>query len=387
MAVPVVTSTSGARLAQQPTALYVANRGYALFSSRRLLIERLLESGLRVVIATTQDQYSDRLVRMGATFELVEFDRGGISPIRDARAFRRLVAIHRKYKPLLVHHFHAKPLLIGTAAARLAGDTLVVNTITGLGHAFIKGGLNYHLATLGYKFLLGSSDATIFLNRDDRQLFLDRGWIRRERSELIVGSGVDTTRFAPIAFRSNPEHTVLMVARLLWQKGVGEFVEAARLVRKSVPTARFLLAGEYDPAHPDAVPQSFVQTAVEGGDIEFLGYVAEPEQIYRDADVFVLPSYREGVPRVLLEAAASRVPSIAFDVPGCREAILHGVTGFLVTPRSSEDLATAISQLLLDRGLRESMGRRARELAVAEFDLHAVVQRSIEVYRRIGVPL
>ncbi len=368
----------------EQTVVYAANRGYALFSSRRRLIERMLERGWRVVIATAPDEYADRLVDGGAILEPVIFDRSGVAPSRDLAAFLDLRRIHRLYEPRLVHHFHAKPLILGTAAARSTRGTLVVNTVTGLGHAFIEGGLPRHMAAIGYRLVLPSADATIFLNRDDRDLFLRHRWVKPERSRLIVGSGVDIGRFNPTR-DSDGRRVVLMIGRLLWQKGVGEYVAAAEAVRAKHPEVIFRLAGEWDPAHPDAVSERAIRDAENRGTIEFVGYVPDVGTLFAGTSVFVLPSYREGVPRVLLEAAACGIPSVAFDVPGSREVIIDGETGLLVSERSGTALAGAILRLVEDQPLCERLGLAARTRAESEFDLEVVLEQTLDVYRHLGI--
>ena len=370
------------------TALFVANRAYALRSSRLMLIQRLINAGWKVVIATARDEHSDILEAEGAIIEPLSFDRGGVSPINDVRSFVFLSKLLLKYRPHLVHHFHAKPVALGTAAAALFSKAKIVNTITGLGHAFIKGGLTYHLSKWAYRAVLRFSHAVIFLNRDDLALFVHRGWVSADRSRLIVSSGVDTSRFRPL---DQPEHSeeprILMISRLLWQKGIAEFIAAASTVKERIPNARFQLAGEWDLAHPDAVSSEAIEKAVSDGSIEFLGYVDHVEKILPSSTLLVHPSYREGVPRVLVEAAACGVPAVAFDVPGCREAIVDGVTGVLVKERSAKALAAAIATLLLNDDSRRALAGAARSIATTKFDIRAVTHRTLDVYRELGLTI
>jgi glycosyltransferase involved in cell wall biosynthesis len=370
---------------ESQTVVFVANRGFALTNSRILLIRHFLTAGWRVVVATADDEHARALAGEGAVVEPVRFYRGGAAVGTDVAAFTRLLAIYRRYRPRLVHHFNAKPLILGTAAARLAGTPTVVNTVTGLGHAFIAGTFVRRLAGVGYSLMLNRGDVTIFQNRDDMALFLESGWTTADRSRLIVSSGIDTARFAARQARDETSPSVLMVGRLIWQKGVREYLDAAALVRDKHPRARFRLAGEWDAAHPDAVPAAVVHEATGRGLIEFLGFVTNIEVELARASVVVLPSYREGTPRVILEASASGAAVVAFDVPGCREAVIHGETGLLVPFKDARALAEAVSRLLDDDELRARMGRAGRRMVEERFDLHAITRAQLGVYRDLGV--
>lgn len=366
--------------------IFVANRAFALTNSRFLLMQHFLKLGWRVVAATALDKSSDRLLKTRVIIEPVEFDRGGLSLWHDMKAFFSLIYIFRKYRPQLIHHFHAKPMILGNLAVRFVGNAKVVNTVTGLGHAFITGGITRYLAIAGYRLLVTGGNITIFQNRDDMQLFIKNGWIPKDKARLIISSGVDTKRFYPKNLKKNETKRVLMVARLLWQKGVREFVEAAELIKREYLNVRFQLAGEWDPVHPDAVEKAWVYSAVNKGIIEFLGYIDNMEELLRTIDVFVLPSYyREGVPRVLLEAAACGVPVVTTNVPGCREVVVDGETGYLVPPRNSKALAIAINKILTNSALRNRMGQAGRRLVEKEFDIRAITRKQLRIYREIGV--
>lgn len=375
---------------QDRCAILVANRGFALSSSRRLLIRRFLDRGWRVVIATADDEYSRVLCDDGAILESVDFSRGGLSIVRDAVAFRRLRTIYRKWEPRLVHHFHAKPIIFGSIAARGAQPKPVtINTVTGLGHAFVNGGAVRSLAAVGYRLALRNADVTVFQNRDDLELFVARQWVRRSDTRLIVGSGVDTGRFCMNEFDSSAcsGAKVVMVGRLIWQKGIREFVEAAIRLKARRQDVEFILAGEEDPIHPDAVPMSWLEEQCRSGAVTFAGYVRQIDSLLREAAIFVLPSYREGVPRVVLEAAACGVPTVAADVPGTREAVRDGETGYLVPAKNVAALIQRIEDLLANPGRRRAMGRRARLLVEGNFNIKAITQCYIDTYNAVGVEI
>ena len=371
--------------------VFVANRGFALTSSRLPLMRYLLGLDWRVIAVTADDVHSRLLVEEGVILEPVIFNRGGFSPSLDFRAFLSLGRIYRHYQPNLIHHFHAKPVILGSIAAHLADEVQarVVNTITGLGYAFSRGGMVRWLASLGYRLALPWSSATIFQNPDDRNLFLDKRWVPESRARLIISSGVDCTHYSPPhGGLENDRPRVLMVGRLLRQKGIQEFVEAARIVKQNFPDVRFQLAGEREPDHPDAVPEEMINRAVDEGVIEYLGYITNLHEIFPYTYVFVFPSfYREGVPRVVLEAAACGVPTVGGDVPGTREAVVDGETGYLVPPQDPKVLSERIGRLLGDENLRRDMGMTARAMVKNRFDVDVITRQQLDVYRDIGVEI
>lgn len=375
--------------ADKRCVVFVANRGFALQNSRQSLIQSLLDSGYRVVLITADDEYSRLLKAIGCELEAVSFNRGGLNLFADVRSFIAMCKIYTRIQPLLIHHFHAKPVILGGIAARLAlgAKGTVVSSITGLGHAFINGGFVRELASLGYRIALRWASCVIFQNKDDMALFESSGWLGSTKARLIVSSGVNCQKFSSKTDDTEKNDTirVLMVGRLLWQKGVGEFIEAAKVLKSEFPDVSFEVAGEEDAIHPDAVPMDYLNQAVADGSISYLGFVKEIEKELAKIELFVLPSYREGVPRVVLEAAACGVPSIGADVPGTREVIDHRNTGLLVPVRDVESLIAAIRTLLLDKGLRSTMGKNAREFVEKRFDSSVVKEKHLSLYRELGV--
>jgi len=369
-----------------PRVVFTANRGYALKSSREGIIRRFLSLGWKVVLATADDVHSRELVALGAELEPVRFSRGGLSPLVDWLAWQRMRQIARRHQPLLVHNFHAKPVILGSMAARreLGDRVRVVNTITGLGHAFVRGGWISQLAGLGYRLSLPHADITIFQNRDDRSLFLDCGWVEEAASRLVIGSGVDMERFTPRPNHDAKPPVVLMLGRLIWQKGVAEFAEVARRVRAHYPDARFLWAGELEQEHPDAVLAEWIESQSE---FDYLGRVADVAALFEQADVLLFPSYREGVPRTVMEAAACGVPTVGFDVPGVREAVRDGETGLLVSDRDVDALTEVVLRLLDSPELRQQMGMAGRRLAESAFDIRSIQAEHFGIYRELGIDI
>ncbi|MBN7797780.1 glycosyltransferase family 4 protein [Parahaliea mediterranea] len=370
-----------------PCVLFSANRGYALTSSRSGIIRHFLSQGWEVVIATADDAESRSLVEAGVKLEVVHFSRGGFSPLVDFLAWLRFRRILHTYHPVLVHNFHAKPVILGTLVGKSKrnGSPAVVNTITGLGHAFIKGGWLSKLAGIGYRMAVPRCDATIFQNRDDRELFISNAWVREEISHLIIGSGVDLSRFRmQQESLENCPLVILMVGRLIWQKGVAEFAAVAERITKLNPEVKFYWAGELDKVHPDAVPESWVQSQTS---FTFLGKVTDIPERLQHADIMLFPSYREGVPRALLEAAASGVPIAAFDVPGVREVVSDGVNGYLVPLHDIDRLTKSVSKLIEDASIRQQFGVAGRNMAEASFDICAIQKQHLSLYRELGVEI
>ena len=361
--------------------IFVANRGYALLSSRKRLIERLIHNGFKVVIATADDIESRELCRLGAILEPVTFYRGGLNVFNDLKAFVRLYQIYRKWQPVLIHHFHAKPVIFGSIAAKMTPvkDMSIVNTITGLGSAFIKGGGIKVLAGWGYSIALPKNTFTIFQNHDDYNLFLEQQWVAAPHSTVIAGSGVDVEYFSVSEEGGDSRRppVVLLLARLLNQKGIPEFVEIAKNVREKILDAQFLIAGEVDEEHPDAVQLDWLNSQK---DIEYLGRLQDVREVLRNSDILLFPSYREGVPRAVLESSAMSVPAIGFDVPGVREAIKDGETGFLYKFKDTEGMTCGVLELLNDAALRLEMGKAARKFVTEDFDIRSIEQKYIDVY-------
>ncbi|MBI3542196.1 MAG: glycosyltransferase family 4 protein [Deltaproteobacteria bacterium] len=383
-------------LLEEPTArkvLLVANTGWYLYNFRRPLARALRERGLAPAFVSPRDAYVDRLIEEGFRWIELPMDRAGVNPAAELLTLSRLTAVYRRERPVAVHHMTIKCVLYGTLAAFATGTGAVVNAVTGLGHVFISNGWKARLVRplvvfLYRRALTARRVRVVFQNGDDLAVFRDLGLVAPERVALIRGSGIDTARFAPPPpggdATANPP-LVLVVARLLEEKGIREFVEAAKLLRARGVSARFEIAGDRDPGNPSSIEASKIDAWRAEGSVRFLGHVDGVEKLLAQATLVVLPSYREGVPRTLLEAAAMARPIVATDVPGCREVVVHGTNGLLVPARDAAALADAIEALLKNPVERARMGAEGRRKACGEFDEKSVIAATLALYEALGV--
>lgn len=365
----------------------VAARTFAVVRSRLALIDEMLSRGWTVHVVAKEDRYAEELDRRsGVTRSDLDFPSGGISLFHSMKAVIKLRKIFASLRPELVHFFNARPTLCGLLACRTVGSPITsIVTVTGLGHAFEASRMIRAAASIGYALLLKKTARTVFQNPEDLEYFVSAGLISRSRGELVIGSGVNTQEFTPRrAHTQSTEFSVLMASRLLRSKGVGEFISAAQYCRQDWPDARFILVGEAQRDHPDAYPLSEIISASQNGTIDFLGYRDDLSRLIGQVDLVVLPSYyREGVPRILQEAAACGVPCITTDTPGCREAVVDGITGYLVPARSAKALADGVKKFLQDRGLSIAMGRAARQFACEKFDVQKIAQAYLSIYKDV----
>lgn len=358
------------------------------FLSHRLAIARAAHAeGFDVHLAAdvASDAEAAALRGENLTFHRVRLSRGGLSPARDFGYVAQLARVVRKVRPHLIHNVTAKPIVYGTLVARSLGVPRILNAVSGLGYAFSGGGkrlLASRLVTMAYRVALRHPGVrVIFQNTDDLQVFVNAGILHPDQAVLIRGSGVDLQAF-PVTCEPPGPPQVVLPARMLRDKGVVEFAHAARLLRSRGSAARFLLAGMMDEANPAALGPEELQALQRNNGVEWLGHVTDMPGLMSSSHVVCLPSYREGLPKALIEACASGRPIVATDVPGCRDVVTHQVNGLLVRPRDARALAEALQRLLSDPGLRIRMGAAGRRRAESEFDVATVVQATLDEYYR-----
>ena len=367
-----------------------ANTDWYLYNFRRSLVLSLQAQGYDVLLISPPGTYGEKLSALGLRWEPVPMDRRSLNPLREARLLAWLVSLFRKERPALVHGFTIKCAVYGSLAARLARVPARVNAVAGMGYVFTSNDAKARVLRplvrgLMHAALHGANARLILQNPDDVALFEQAGFVEAAHIRLIAGSGVDCSRFAAVERVRHPGQPlrVLLAARLLWDKGVAEFVEAARQLQAQGRAIQFLLAGDPDPGNPAAVPEATVRGWVDASVLQWLGHVDDMPALFSSVDVVVLPSYREGLPKGLIEAAACALPLVTTDVPGCREVVRDGVDGLLVPPRDGAALANAIARLHDDPALATRLGLAAREKALAEFDERIVIARTIAVYREL----
>lgn len=356
----------------------------AFFLSHRLPIALGAQAaGYDVHVATPRDEAASRIGAAGLAFHEIPLSRRGTTPRGELRTLRALVRLYRQLRPDLVHHVTAKPILYGGVAARVARVPAVVHAVSGLGYVFIADDLRARVLQQAVRAAYRAATAhpncaVIFQNEDDRAAFGDA--IRTDRIAMIRGSGVDLARFPPSPLPKDERPVVLCPSRMLWDKGVGEFVDAARELRARGIAARFVLVGGTDDGNPASVPVATLESWVSEGVVEWWGHRTDMPEVLRQATLVCLPSYREGMPKALLEACVVGRPIVTTDVPGCRDVVRGGDYGVLVPARSATELGHAIAMLLADRARLERMAEAAAACA-PRFSSAAVVEQTLEVYR------
>ena len=391
-AVPVLSL--GVALAMK--VMIALNSAWNLLNFRAGLIRALLADGHTVVLIAPADEHVPALQAFGARFVHLPMRAHGTNPLFDLVLIWRFVRELRRERPDVLIAFTAKPNVYGSMAAHALGIP-VVNNIAGLGSAFIKGGwLKFVLTTL-YRFALTRSKRVFFQNPDDYRQFVEMGLVRAAQCAVLPGSGVDLHRFQPVPLPSlkcvykvdgkstnDRRFVFLLVARLLKDKGVQEFAEAARLIKSIYPWAEFALLGFKDSQNPNAVAEEQLASWQEKGWVTYWGSSNDVRGRLALADCVVLPSYREGTPRSLLEAAAMGRPLVATDVPGCREVVRHGFNGLLCRPRDAQDLADQMQTILqLPAEQLTQMGLASRQWVEERFDEQRVIDAYLQVLDEI----
>lgn len=370
--------------------LYVVSPARFFLSHRLPLALAARDAGSDVHVAVPDESESEHVAATGLPTHRIPLRRGRSGLSADLRLLSSLRKLFRDLKPDLVHLVTIKPILFGGLAAQLEGVPAVVAAVSGLGHVFIERGplaaLRRTAVLAAYRVALSHANKrVIFQNDDDRAWFVRRRTVPPSSVAIIRGSGVDLRQFAP---RPEPDclegpPRVILPARMLREKGVAEFVAAAEQLRREGIAARCTLVGEADTANPSAVDELELRRWCESGAIEWWGHRSDMPNVYAQAHVICLPSYREGLSKTLLEAMACARPIVTTDVPGCRDAVRHGVNGLLVPARDSGALAQALKRLILDAPLRQEMGNRGREICERDFGVESVISRTLEIYKEL----
>lgn len=342
----------------------------------------MIDKGFRIIAIAPPDEHASAVERLGAQFiPLKNLTRKGLNPLREALLIRELAKIYKREKIAFALHFTIKPVIYGTLAGRLAG-TRSINTVTGLGYAFLSKGVVNKVVKQLYRFSLQFADQVFLQNRDDLHLFLEEKLSPVDRTDSIPGSGINTDFFFPRNVALEGTH-FLFIGRLLYDKGIKEYVEAAKLVREKYPKVHFHVLGALDQGNPAAIQAQELEEWTKQGWITYHGTTTDTRPFIASSTAVVLPSYREGLPRVMLEAMAMAKPIITTDVPGCREVVPEGKNGLLVKVKDAEALATGMFEMIQTKPDQlEIMGLEGREIAVQLFSESVIVRRYLDFIQR-----
>lgn len=363
------------------------NTAWNLLNFRAGLIHALVVAGYEVVAVAPNDKYSASLKELGCRFIPLHMENGGTNPLKDAVLIWRFLLLFVKERPDVFLGYTVKPNVYGSLAARLLRIP-VINNVSGLGPVFIRGGMVMLIVRFLYRLALRRSAKVFFQNDDDRQLFISGELVRSSVTALLPGSGINLDRFVPTQMPAiGGDYTkfrFLLCARILRDKGVGEYVGAARLLRQRWPQVEFCLLGFLDVKNPGSISRAEMNAWVADGVVIYLGESDDVRGHIAAAACVVLPSYREGTPRSLLEAAAMARPIITANAVGCREVVDDGVNGYLCNVRDTEDLAKKMEQMLaLSPDERSVMGRCGREKVEREFDERIVIGKYLEAIAEV----
>lgn len=365
--------------------LFVVNEDRFFLSHRLEIALEAKRNGFNVNIATQNTGYFELIESHGFNLHSIRLDRSSSGFLSNGITFLQIIWLFLKEKPDIVHLVTIKPVLLGGLAARLTRVPSIVAAISGLGFIFISDGIKVRIqrfiVKLLYNIVFGSHNLrVIFQNNDDLAEMIKFSKLVKKKTILIRGSGVDLSKFSPSDLPSGTP-IVLLISRLLKDKGVREFVEAAKILKEK--DARFILVGETDHGNPASISDYQLSKWVSSGDIESWGHQTEIADILASSHMVVLPSYREGLPKTLIEAAASGRAIVTTNVPGCRDAIISDKTGILVPVRDSMKLAKAIEKLLNNRNLCIQMGIEGRKLAERKFDINYVIKSHMQIYKEL----
>ncbi|MDH5366047.1 MAG: glycosyltransferase family 4 protein [Cyclobacteriaceae bacterium] len=362
----------------------VLNTSWNIYNFRYNLVNRLLEKGYEVYAIAPHDDYSKKLEKMGCKYVPLSMDSRGVNPVKDFALVVELFNIYRKVKPDVVLHYTIKPNIYGTLAASILGVP-VVNNVCGLGTAFLKKNLLSLVAKLMYKISFWYPKKIFFQNDDDLELFVDNKIVSKNSSDILPGSGVDLKKFSPSQYNSMNKLTFLLISRLIIDKGIYEYIEAIKRLRLEGIDANFQILGSKDPEHRRGIPILEIDQWIKEGIVEYLGTVEDVRPFINEADCIVLPSYREGTPRTLLEAASSTRPIITTNVPGCNNVVVDGYNGFLCKEKDASDLAEKIKLFIqLSQEERVEMGVKGRRHVEENYDENLVIDKYLNTISEIA---
>ena len=366
--------------------VYVVNDDGFFLSHRLDLANAARSAGYDVHVAVPEGPKADKIRSAGFVTHDYPLSRFGLNPLNEWETLRSLSVLFRELQPNVVHLLSIKPVIYGSLAARWQKVAKVVCSITGLGPVFSSDKWQMRIVRAAivcfYKWAFSYENlSAIFQNEDDLRLFVERKIISEDRAVLVRGSGVDPDRYVELPEPSGTP-VVILASRMLWNKGIRTFVDAARLVTDRGFDIRFAMVGAADNKNPEGVPQERLQAWNDAGEVEWWGFQSDMLDVFARSTIVCLPSYyREGVPKVLIEAASCGRAIISTEMPGCRDIVLHNKNGILVQPREPEKLADAIIHLAENPALRKEMGERGRQRVIKHFSLDRVIAETLATYQ------
>jgi len=361
-----------------------ANTSFNIYNFRYGLIKELINKNYDVLIVAPYDKYTEKLKKLACKTIDIYINSKSTNPIEDLKTFFQYLKIYKKEKPDIVLNFTIKPVIYSSLACSILGIN-TINTITGLGTGFLKNNLTTKLIKFLYKISQRKVNQIFFQNKYDLELFIKENLLDKRKTDIIPGSGINTDKFKPIKVEKEDDiFRFLLIARMLWDKGIGEYVEAARLVKQKCKNVEFLLLGAIGVSNPSAIPKETIEKWEKRNLIKYLGVCEDVRYEIAKVDCIVLPSYREGTSRVLLESASMEKPIITTDVPGCNNIVKDGWNGFLCKVKDAKDLADKMEKMInLSEEERVKMGKAGRGKIIKEFDEKIVIEKYIKVIDKL----
>jgi glycosyltransferase involved in cell wall biosynthesis len=361
----------------------VLNTSWNIYNFRLNFVRELIRQGHEVHTIAPLDDFSELLVKEGCIHHRIKMDSRGANPIKDSALILELFLTYRKLRPDIILHYTIKPNIYGTLAARML-NIPVINNVCGLGTVFLKKNMVSAFAMFLYRISFRFAKKVFFQNPEDKKLFVDMKIVDKAVADLVPGSGIDLKRFGRMEFRRNKQFTFLLISRLITDKGILEYIEAIKKLQSQGVTARFQILGAKDPQHKRGIKIELIEEWIKSNTIEYLGTSTDVRTHIEKADCIVLPSYREGTPRTLLEAASSGKPIVATDVPGCNHVVVHNFNGLLCKLKDSHDLALKMEEISsLDDNVLETFGKNGRTKMEAEYDESLVIKKYLHALKEI----
>lgn len=359
------------------------NTSWNIYNFRMNFIRELAAQGHEIHTVAPNDKFTNRLIEAGCIHHNIRMDSRGANPIKDSALIFELWATYRRIKPDVILHYTIKPNIYGSIAASWLGIP-VINNVCGLGTVFLKENLVSAIAISLYKISFKYPKKVFFQNNDDFKLFVSRGLVPEGVADLLPGSGVDLERFKPTEFKRNNKFTFLLISRLITDKGVLEFIEAIKTLKQRGVNAKFQILGPKDPLHKRGIKLKTIDSWLQAGLVEYLGTTEDVRPFIQQADCIVLPSYREGAPRTLLEAASSAKPIIATDVAGCHHVVEHNYNGLLCEVKNPSDLALKMTQMMSkDDSELAKMGENGRAKVKANYSEKIVIEKYLRAIHTV----